>query len=66
MVTFVTIKYCYYLVIISLGVCHGLAFCFVYATAVGSAQKWFPKNRRGFVGSFVLSGYGFGEKEVTF
>ena len=35
---------------------HGLGFSFVYATAIGAAQKWFPKNRKGFVGSIVLSG----------
>ena len=60
MLTAVTIKYWFSLAILSLAA-HGLAFSFIYATAIGAAQAWFPKNKRGFVGSFVLSGYGFGK-----
>ena len=60
MLTYFTIKSWFVLAILSLAA-HGLAFSFVYATAIGAAQKWFPKSKRGFVGSFVLSGYGFGE-----
>lgn len=60
MLTSVTIKYWFGLAILSLAA-HGLAFSFIYATAIGAAQAWFPKSRRGFVGSFVLSGYGFGK-----
>ena len=57
MLTWLTIKYWFSLAILSLS-SHGLAFSFIYATAIGAAQAWFPKNKRGFVGSFVLSGYG--------
>ena len=60
MLTFVTIKYWFCLAVLSLAA-HGLAFSFIYATAIGAAQAWFPQNKRGFVGSFVLSGYGFGK-----
>ena len=59
MLTWLTIKYWFPLAILSLS-SHGLAFSFIYATAIGAAQKWFPATRRGFVGSFVLCGYGFG------
>ena len=59
MLTWLTIKYWFPLAILSLS-SHGLAFSFIYATAIEAAQKWFPPNKRGFVGSFVLSGYGFG------
>ena len=61
MLTYFTIKSWFVLAILSLAA-HGLAFSFVYATAIGAAQRWFPQNKRGFVGSFVLSGYGFGKK----
>ena len=60
MLTWLTIKYWFPLAILSLS-SHGLAFSFIYATAIGAAQAWFPQNKRGFVGSFVLSGYGFGK-----
>ena len=59
MFTWLTVKYWFPLAILSLA-SHGLAFSFIYATAIGAAQSWFPANRRGFVGSFVLCGYGFG------
>ena len=59
MLTWVTVKFMFPLAILSLSL-HGLAFSFVYATAIGAAQNWFPPNRRGFVGSIVLCGYGFG------
>ena len=39
---------------------HGLGFSFVYATSISAAQGWWPRHRRGLVGSIVLSGYGFG------
>ena len=61
MSTYFTIKLWFPLAILSLAA-HGLAFSFVYATAIGAAQKWFPQNKRGFVGSIVISGYGFGEE----
>ena len=32
----------------------------IAATAISAAQKWFPKSKRGLVGSIVLSGYGYG------
>ena len=64
MLTYFTIQSYFILAILSLSA-HGLAFSFVYATAIGAAQKWFPKSKRGFVGSFVLSGYGFGEYLLT-
>ena len=59
MLTFWTIKYYFPLAIVTLAL-HGLGFSFVYATAIGAAQKWFPKSKKGFVGSIVLSGYGYG------
>jgi len=39
---------------------HGIAFCFVYATTIRTAQAWFPYERRGLVAAIVVSGYGFG------
>ena len=59
MLTCLTVKYWFILAIISLA-CHGIGFSFVYATAIGAAQKWFPPHRKGLVGSLVVSGYGFG------
>jgi len=59
MLTWLTIKFWFPLAVLSLST-HGLAFSFIYATAIGAAQNWFPPARRGFVGSFVLCGYGFG------
>ena len=32
----------------------------VYAVSIGTAQKWFPEKARGFIGSLVISGYGYG------
>ena len=29
-------------------------------SSIGTAQSWFPPEMRGFIGSLVLSGYGFG------
>ena len=34
--------------------------CALYASTHISAQNWFPKSKRGLVGSIVLSGYGYG------
>ena len=59
MLTSVTASLHFILAIASLSL-HGLGFSFVYATAIGAAQKWFPASKRGFVGSIVVSGYGFG------
>ena len=59
MMTFFTIKSYFALAIVSLAL-HGLGFSFVYATAISAAQKWFPRSKRGLVGSIVLSGYGYG------
>jgi len=59
MLTYFTVKYWFPLAIMSLA-CHGIGFSFVYATAIGAAQKWFPQQRKGLVGSIVVSGYGFG------
>ena len=59
MLTFLTIKSYFALAIVTLAL-HGLGFSFVYATAISAAQKWFPRSRRGLVGSLVLSGYGYG------
>jgi hypothetical protein len=41
-------------------VSHGIAFSFVYATAIGAAQKWFRPENKGLIASLVISGYGFG------
>jgi len=57
--TYLTVKHWFLLAILSLS-CHGIGFSFVYATAIGAAQSWFPPNRKGLVGSVVVSGYGFG------
>ena len=35
---------------------HGIAFCFVYATTIRTAQAWFPYERRGLVAAIVVSG----------
>jgi len=40
--------------------CHGIAFSFVYATAIKAAQKWFSPESKGLIASLVISGYGFG------
>ena len=57
--TSVTARLHYGLAVASLSL-HGLGFSFVYATVIGAAQKWFPASKQGFVGSLVVSGYGFG------
>ena len=57
--TFFTIQHHFALVIFSLDL-HGIAFCFVYPTAIRTAQAWFPPARKGLVASIVVSGYGFG------
>ena len=59
MLTWLACKYQYAWAIISLSM-HGLGFSFVYATAIGAAQKWFPRSKKGLIGSIVLSGYGYG------
>ena len=59
MLTYFTIKSYFSLAVLSLSL-HGLGFSFVYATAISAAQGWWPRHRRGLVGSIVLSGYGFG------
>ena len=59
MLTYFTVQSYFPLAILTLAA-HGLAFCFVYATSIGAAQKWFPKSQKGFIGSIVLSGYGYG------
>ena len=59
MLTYFTIKSYFFLAVLSLSL-HGLGFSFVYATAISAAQGWWPRDRRGLVGSIVLSGYGFG------
>eukprot|EP00092_Neocalanus_flemingeri_P002113 GFUD01002253.1.p1 GENE.GFUD01002253.1~~GFUD01002253.1.p1 ORF type:complete len:322 (-),score=75.54 GFUD01002253.1:455-1420(-) len=59
MLTYLTVKSWFLFAILSLS-CHGIGFSFVYATAIGAAQSWFPPERKGLVGSVVVSGYGFG------
>jgi len=59
LMTFFTIQHHFALVIFSLAL-HGIAFCFVYPTAIRTAQAWFPPARKGLVASIVVSGYGFG------
>ena len=73
-VTFFSLESNFFLVVLSVGVCHGVGFCFVYVSAVGVAQQWFPAHIRGFntfykkekpflpglVSSLVISGYGYG------
>jgi len=50
----------FWLVVLTIGACHGVAFVTVYSVANGTAQKWFPPERRGLIASIVASGYGFG------
>jgi len=59
LLTALSVQYYYPLVVCTMSL-HGLGFSLVYATAIGAAQKWFPPRMKGFVGSLVLSGYGFG------
>jgi len=59
MLTYFTVKHWFSMAIVSLS-CHGIGFSFIYATAIGAAQNWFPPSRKGLVGSIVVSGYGFG------
>ena len=47
-VTFFTLESNFFVVVLSVGVCHGIGFCLVYVTAVGIAQQWFPAHIRGF------------------
>ena len=46
-VTFFALESNFFLVVLSVGFCHGVGFCLVYATAVGVAQHWFPAQIRG-------------------
>ena len=46
-VTFFSLESNFFLVVLSVGICHGIGFCLVYATAVGVAQQWFPAHIRG-------------------
>lgn len=57
--TFLTSKLWFPLAVLSLA-CHGLAFSFVYATAIRASQQWFSPENKGLVASLVISGYGFG------
>jgi len=59
MLTYFTVKHWFSMAVLSLS-CHGVGFSFIYATAIGAAQNWFPPSRKGLVGSIVVSGYGFG------
>ena len=43
----------FWLVVFTIGLCHGLAFITVYAVANGAAQRWFPVERRGLIASIV-------------
>ena len=65
MLTYFTVQSYFTLAILTLAA-HGFAFCFVYATSIGAAQKWFPKSQKGFIGSIVLSGYGYGSLICSF
>ena len=59
MATYFSIRSHYAVAILTL-VLHGVGFMFIYGTAIGTAQKWFPHSRKGFMGSMVVSAYGFG------
>ena len=59
MATYFTAQLWFPLAIFSLSL-HGIAFSFVYATAIRAAQKWFRPENKGLVASLVISGYGFG------
>ena len=54
-VTFFSLESNFFLVVLSVGVCHGVGFCLVYVTAVGVAQQWFPAHIRGFIIFYVKS-----------
>lgn len=59
MLTYFSIKSYYALAVLTLG-SHAVGFWFIYGTAIGTAQKWFPKSKKGLMGSIVLSAYGYG------
>ena len=59
LLTCLTVRHHFALAIASLSL-HGVAFCFVYATTIRTAQAWFSPHRKGLVASIVVSGYGFG------
>jgi len=59
LLTYFTVMDHFVWAVISLSL-HGIAFCFVYATTICTAQAWFPPSRKGLVASIVVSGYGFG------
>ena len=51
--TYFALHSSFWLVVFTIGVCHGLAFVSVYAVANGAAQRWFPPERRGLIASIV-------------
>merc|ERR1711953_235074 len=56
MLTYYAVQYTFPTACLTMAL-HGAAFSLVYATAIRSAQSWFPRNRRGLVASIVVSGY---------
>ena len=45
--TYFTIDSVFPLVVLSVGGSHGFGYIFVYAIAIGTTQKWFPDNIKG-------------------
>ena len=59
LLTYLAVMHHFVFPIITLSL-HGVAFCFVYATTIRTAQAWFSPKRKGLIASIVVSGYGFG------
>jgi len=62
--TYITVQLHFAFAIFSLSL-HGVGFCLVYATAIRTAQAWFPLEKKGLIASIVVSGYGFGSSLWT-
>ena len=52
-VSFFSLESNFFLVVLSVGVCHGVGFCLVYVTAVGVAQQGFPAHIRGSIAFYI-------------
>ena len=44
--TYFALESYFWLVVLTIGACHGVAFVTVYSVANGAAQRWFPPEHR--------------------
>ena len=52
--TYFSLESVFPVAVLTTGVVHGLGFVLTYAVAIGTAQKWFHPDIRGFMGSLVV------------